>query len=73
MAHGKCPKCDQTVGHANLDAITIDREYQGYTVLCPSCGTILGTAIDPLTQKRADDLLTSLKNEIVRELKALRK
>lgn len=60
---GKCPKCQALISHADLDGITIGNKlggplWQGVSAICPSCKTVLGVAIDPI----------SLKTDIVKEV-----
>lgn len=66
---GKCPKCGEVVRRALFDEIDVSQSpgvggptYRGYTVLCPSCKTVLGAGFDPLALK-ADtvrEILTAL-------------
>ena len=63
---GKCPKCEAVIRHAQYDEIEIGQApgghgrpiYNGFTILCPHCRTVLGAGFDPV----------SLKVDIVREI-----
>lgn len=49
---GKCPKCESTVTHMAIEGVDVKENGQsrwhGITLLCPSCRTVLGAAIDPI-------------------------
>jgi len=56
FGHGKCPKCEMPVDHADAEAISVgDRMYgplyRGISIVCPHCQTILSVAFDPISQK----------------------
>jgi len=56
FGHGKCPKCDASLDHVDLDGITIGDKisgplHHGVSYVCPKCKTILGVAIDPIAVK----------------------
>jgi phage FluMu protein Com len=51
---GKCPKCENVPHKTDFERITIgDRAYgpfyNGLSILCPHCKTILGISIDPMS------------------------
>jgi phage FluMu protein Com len=53
---GKCPKCEKTLHKTDFESIIIGNQafgpfYNGISILCPHCKTILGTAIDPVSIK----------------------
>jgi len=52
---GTCPKCENLVSTARLEAVTIDGGY-----VCPSCSCVLGIGIDPVALKA--ELLDDLKD-----------
>ena len=61
--HGKCPKCEKDIDHADVDDITAGNKfpgpkYRGVSLVCPNYKTILGVSIDPM----------ALKAETVREI-----
>jgi hypothetical protein len=55
----KCPHCDSTVSHFQLDHVSASLRFEGgievILFCCPSCHKILSAQIDPL----------QIKNEIV--------
>lgn len=63
FGHGKCPKCEKSLDHVDIDAISAGDKMSGplhhaISYVCPFCKTILGVAIDPI----------SLKVDTVREI-----
>jgi hypothetical protein len=56
---GKCPKCESTITRAEIEHLDVTENFQsrwhGISLVCPSCHTVLGAAIDPV----------ALKNDIV--------
>ncbi|WP_104839205.1 hypothetical protein [Sinorhizobium fredii] len=64
MATGKCPKCEKTVTRLKLEGVDATEGFstggwKAVTLLCPSCSTVLGAAIDPIAIKT--DIINSLK------------
>ncbi len=64
---GKCPSCQRMTDHADLESITIGNKltgplYNGVSMICPICKTVLGVAFDPYSLKSdtVDDLLEAL-------------
>lgn len=52
MAKAKCPKCDATIQQVELEHLSCSgsadaTQHQVISILCPSCGTILGTHFLP--------------------------
>ena len=50
----KCPKCGKPITELRLDAMKAsldsqDRKLPAVTFACPSCRTVLGAQIDPVT------------------------
>lgn len=67
FGHGKCPKCDRRIDHAELDEISVGDKtrgplHRGVSVVCPYCQTILGATIDPISLKAdlMDEILEAL-------------
>ncbi len=64
---GKCPHCEKTITHVNLEPITMNvtlqPKWKGNSYSCPDCSKILGVEMDPLA------VADTLKNYL---LKALR-
>lgn len=56
---GKCPKCEILITRAEIEHLDITENLQsrwhGISLVCPSCHTILGVAVDPI----------ALKNDII--------
>jgi len=55
---GKCPKCEKTPLHVDIEPIDVKRQSQrggptwfGTSYLCPHCKTILSVGIDPMVLK----------------------
>jgi hypothetical protein len=52
---GKCPKCEQIVGHVNLVEINssalFGQQWRTVKYCCPHCQTILSVQIDPVALK----------------------
>ncbi len=51
---GKCPKCAKTVAKLHLESVAAslekqDKSFPTVVFSCPSCRTILGVQIDPVT------------------------
>ena len=67
MLGGKCPKCEKFVSKAKVEYLEITgvgKTYNGISIVCPFCTTILGADIDPI----------ALKTDIIQGvLKALKK
>jgi hypothetical protein len=58
---GKCPKCEKSISRVTVDHINIAEGihvWNGVSYLCPSCSSILGISIDPI----------SIKTDIVEEV-----
>ncbi|HWB61084.1 MAG TPA: hypothetical protein VG733_16505 [Chthoniobacteraceae bacterium] len=59
---GKCPKCGAVVEHVKVEAIASKPSpgkprHEGLTYLCPSCSTILGVNLAPVSlQEEAQEL-----------------
>lgn len=67
MAHtGKCQNCQKVIQKVKVEEVEIcvgpESLRQGFSYLCPSCSSVLGIQMDPIT------LNENLKNEILREL-----
>jgi hypothetical protein len=66
---GKCPKCGATVARLAIERVDITekhtQEWRGITLLCPSCFTVLGAAIDPI------DLKNFVVEEVVHKLRSV--
>lgn len=63
---GKCPKCDSVISNFNIKQMNGQAPgnvWRSIACCCPSCGTILSVAIDPIAIK------TDVVNEVVRKLK----
>lgn len=50
----KCPKCGKPIAELRLDAMKAsieeqDKKLPAVTLSCPSCRTVLGAQIDPVT------------------------
>ena len=64
---GKCPKCEKTVTHVNLNEIEasvfMGAKWRTVTHNCPHCSTVLGCQIDPIAVK------TDIVNTIMKGLK----
>lgn len=54
FGHGKCPKCGTEITRCDLDQVTIGGPhagpmFHGAAACCPTCKTVLGVTIDPLS------------------------
>jgi len=69
MNAGKCPKCEKIVSRLGIERVDITEkhtpEWRGITLLCPSCSTVLGAAIDPI------DLKNFVVEEVVHKLRSV--
>jgi hypothetical protein len=69
MNIGKCPKCAATVARLAIERIDITEkhtpEWRGISLVCPSCSTVLGAAIDPV------DLKNFVVEEVVHKLRSV--
>jgi len=64
---GKCPKCEKTVSHVDIEAITagdklVGPMYNCVSFVCHSCKSVLSVEIDPVSMKNdiIDTILHSL-------------
>ena len=61
----KCPKCENTVTYLKYEGIEAKPPfgtgsiYKAVNLLCPSCSTILGAALDPIAIRT--DIINNLK------------
>jgi ssDNA-binding Zn-finger/Zn-ribbon topoisomerase 1 len=51
MIHGgKCPKCEKTLAHVQIESVTLKQgmtaSYMGVSYQCPYCRTLLGAGPD---------------------------
>jgi hypothetical protein len=64
---GKCPKCDTLIARLTVERVEVVEnrrmEWHGITLLCPTCFTVLGAAIDPI------DLKNFVVEEVVHKLR----
>ncbi len=62
----KCPYCQTVIQKVNVEEVEIcvdpESSRQGFSYLCPSCNSVLGVQMNPIT------LNEDLKNEMLREL-----
>ena len=63
---GKCPKCEKVLLNVTIQAMPIHEGFQprwkGVSYLCPTCHTILGVQMDPIT------LITDTVSDLVKAL-----
>ncbi|MFT3729114.1 MAG: hypothetical protein QM759_14930 [Terricaulis sp.] len=50
----KCPKCSKNISELNIETIKSslkgqDRQFPTVVFSCPSCGSVLGAQIDPVS------------------------
>ncbi len=63
---GKCPKCENIVSYVKYEGVDAKPPFgtgsvwKTINMLCPSCSTILGSAIDPIAIRT--DIIKSLKS-----------
>lgn len=69
MNVGKCPKCAATVARLAIERVDITEEHtpewRGISLVCPTCSTVLGAAIDPV------DLKNFVVEEVVQKLRSV--
>jgi|LSQX01.2.fsa_nt_gb hypothetical protein len=61
----KCPKCGVPVVSLHCESVSINSggtAFAGNAYCCPSCGSILGTAVDPLAI--SNDLAERIAHEM---------
>lgn len=60
---GKCPKCERTITTVAVEDVSLNVGFQpkwkGFSYSCPSCHTVLGVQMNPLTLN--SDLVSELK------------
>lgn len=64
---GKCPKCEQVVSQVRCEGLDVNvpfgASWNGISLQCPHCLSILSVAIDPIAIKTdiVNDLLNKLR------------
>jgi hypothetical protein len=61
----KCPKCEALITHVNLTNVSIKGKpttWNGLAYCCPSCGSVLSVAIDPIALK--SDIVSEVVDEL---------
>jgi hypothetical protein len=60
---GKCPKCEKTITAVSVEDVSLNGglrvTWKGFSYSCPSCHTVLGVQMNPLTLN--SDLVAEMK------------